>query len=69
MLEFARHSGIRCVIVATKADKLGKNELIKQTNLLMKQYELQEGEEFIPFSAMSKMGLERLHEIIEEIAG
>ena len=42
MLEFARHSGIRCVIVATKADKLGKNELIKQTNLLMKQYELQE---------------------------
>lgn len=69
MLEFARHSGIRCVIVATKADKLGKNELIKQTNLLMKQYELQEGEEFITFSAMSKMGLERLHEIIEEIAG
>lgn len=60
MLDYARQTGIPCVIVATKADKLKKNELAKQEALLKRAFDLTEEEDFIPFSAVTKAGLELL---------
>lgn len=67
MLEFARHLEERCVIIATKADKLKKNELAKQTSLLKKEFALREDERFIPFSAVNKTGLFELQDVMLEM--
>ena len=61
MLEYTRYYDIPRVIVATKADKLKKNELAKQTAVLKKGLALTEEERFIPFSAVTKQGLEELY--------
>ncbi|MBR0163347.1 MAG: YihA family ribosome biogenesis GTP-binding protein [Lachnospiraceae bacterium] len=58
MIEYARHLGKKVIVVATKADKLSKNELAKQTALLKKELQLEEDEPFVPFSALSKAGRE-----------
>ena len=60
MLEYARYYNIPRIIVATKADKLKKNELAKQTAALKKGLSLTEEEPFVPFSAVTKQGREEI---------
>ena len=60
MLEYARYYNIPRIIVATKADKLKKNELAKQTAALKKGLGLTEEEPFLPFSAVTKQGREEI---------
>ena len=67
MLDFARHIGKRVVVIATKSDKLSKNELAKQRGVLQKGLALEEGEALVFFSATAKTGREEIYEIIEQI--
>ena len=67
MLDYARHLGKRAVIVATKADKLKKNELAKQIPLLKKELSLRDSEPFIPFSALTKAGRDDLYALMESL--
>ncbi|MBQ6733607.1 MAG: YihA family ribosome biogenesis GTP-binding protein [Lachnospiraceae bacterium] len=67
MLDFARHIGKRVVVIATKSDKLSKNELAKQKGVLQKGLALEEGEALVFFSATAKTGREEIYEIIEQI--
>ena len=67
MLDFARHIGKRVVVIATKSDKLSKNELAKQKGVLQKGLALEEGEALVFFSATAKTGREEIYEIIEHI--
>lgn len=67
MLDFARHIGKRVVVIATKSDKLSKNELAKQKAVLQKGLALEEGEALVFFSATAKTGREEIYEIIEQI--
>ena len=60
MLNYARYYQIPRIIVATKADKLKKNELAKQTAALKKGLGLTEDEPFVPFSAVTKQGREEI---------
>ena len=60
MLEYARYYNIPRIIVATKVDKLKKNELAKQTAALKKGLGLTEEEPFLPFSAVTKQGREEI---------
>lgn len=62
MIDYARHLGKKVIVVATKADKLSKNELAKQTTLLKKELRLDADEPLIPFSALSKLGREDILE-------
>ncbi|MBR0092187.1 MAG: YihA family ribosome biogenesis GTP-binding protein, partial [Lachnospiraceae bacterium] len=67
MLDFARHIGKRVVVIATKSDKLSKNELAKQKAVLQKGLALEEGEPLIFFSATAKTGRDEIYEIIDQI--
>ena len=67
MLQYIRESGKDYVIVANKADKLGKTEIKKQLDMIRKTLEPDEGTEIIPFSAVRKTGVETLWARIEEI--
>ena len=64
MLDYARQTGIPRVIVATKADKLKKNELAKQTSVLKDAFALADDEAFVTFSAVKNTGQDVLYETI-----
>ena len=67
MLDFARHIGKRVVVIATKSDKLSKNELAKQNSVLQKGLALEADEPLVFFSATAKTGREEIYEIIDNI--
>ncbi len=59
MLEWLKFYGHDIIIVATKADKLSKNEFFKQTQLLKKETGIA-ADKFIPFSSETKLGRDEL---------
>ncbi len=54
------------VIVATKYDKVSKNGRVKSDKLIRETLKLEESENFIPFSTITKKGKEEIYEIIKE---
>lgn len=60
MYEYLRYYGLSGLVVATKADKLSKNELAKNLAMIRRELELSEGETLIAVSALSKTGLDLL---------
>lgn len=60
MLRYARYYNIPRIIVATKADKLKKNELAKRTAALKQGLALADDEPFLLFSAITKQGREEI---------
>jgi len=66
MLEYIRGSGRKLVVVANKADKIGRSEVKRHTDLIRSTLGLEEGTEIIPFSALKKTGVEALWRRIEE---
>lgn len=65
MLHYARYYNIPRIIVATKTDKLKKNELAKQTAVLKQGFGLTEEERFVLFSAATKQGLDELYSCLQ----
>lgn len=59
MLNWIRYHGYKIVIVATKADKLTKNELRKNEMIIKETLEIKD-EEFNFFSSTAKVGREEL---------
>jgi len=66
MINWLRHHNRQIIIVATKTDKLNRNELNKNTSALKKALELKPHEPFVPFSINNDTGKLSLW---EEIAG
>ncbi|MCX7904674.1 MAG: YihA family ribosome biogenesis GTP-binding protein, partial [Caloramator sp.] len=66
MLNFIRHSGKKLVVIATKIDKLSRNELVKNINMLKRELQLTEQDYFIPFSSLKRIGKEELWKVFEE---
>lgn len=69
MLEWMRNSGKDVVVVATKADKLSKNEMMKHVPMVKKALKLTPNDKFIAFSSQTKQGKEELWEIIKSACG
>ncbi|MCX7950332.1 MAG: ribosome biogenesis GTP-binding protein YihA/YsxC [Clostridiales bacterium] len=69
MLEWMRNSGKDIVVVATKADKLSKNEMMKHVPMVKKALNLTANDKFIAFSSQTKQGKEELWEIIKTACG
>ena len=67
MDRWIREQGFRPVIVATKADKLGKNEKAKALRLIRGTMELEKEDILIPFSAETKEGREEIYRILQEL--
>lgn len=66
MYEWIRHSGCRTVIIATKSDKLKRSQLAKQLRLIRQGLGAGSDTPVIPFSALSKAGVEEIRGQIEE---
>lgn len=65
MLDYIVASGRDVVVVATKADKIGRSEYKKQMDLIRTCLELDEKTPVIPFSSMKRIGIEEVWETIE----
>lgn len=65
MYNFLKYYNLRITIVATKYDKVTKNNRVKQDKLIHDTLKLEENESFIPFSTITKKGKEEVFEIIE----
>ena len=68
MYEWILKQGFEPAIIATKADKIKRSQLQKQTRLIRDGLGLKENGIIIPFSAETKQGLDKLWEIIDPIA-
>lgn len=65
MFEWMKATGSRLVVVATKADKLTKNQMFKNISMIKKSLSLGPEDIFIPFSSETKQGREELWEAIK----
>lgn len=66
MYNFLKYYNNKVTIVATKYDKVGKNARSKQDKLIADSFELQEEDNIVCFSSVTKKGREEIYNIIEE---
>ncbi|MEE0966119.1 MAG: ribosome biogenesis GTP-binding protein YihA/YsxC [Bacilli bacterium] len=64
MYEYAKYYDIPVVVVATKEDKLRRNDLIKNEKLIKKTLNFDENDYFVRFSSLDKKGIEQAWDII-----
>lgn len=67
MYDYLRHYGLDGVVVATKADKVSRDEMVKNVSKIRKVLKLSAEDVVIPVSALKRTGQELLLEEIEKI--
>lgn len=67
MYRFIKHYGYDCTVVATKSDKLTRNQLSKNLIMLKKALNFKEEDQLLTFSSLSKQGKEELLENIGRV--
>ncbi len=65
MYNFLKYYNLNITAVATKYDKITKNNRLKQDKLIKETLKLNEEENFIPWSTITKKGRNEVLEIIE----
>lgn len=65
MYEFLKYYNLKVHIIATKYDKVKKSNRDKQNKIIRETLKLEEGEDFITFSTITKKGKEEVYEILE----
>lgn len=65
MYEYLRHFGLDGLVVATKADKVSRNELQKCLKVIRKTLNLSSEDIVIPVSALKRTGYQELLDVIE----
>ena len=66
MIEFLRESGLPFMVVLTKADKLSKQQCMKQTAMLRKQLQLDKDIPMLAVTSESGTGINELRVIINQ---
>lgn len=67
MYEYLRHYGLDGLVVATKADKISRNQMAKQMKLIKQTLGLSSEDVVIPVSALKKTGYQELLDEMERI--
>lgn len=67
MYDFLKYYNLKIKIVATKYDKVSKNNREKQNKLIKDTLKLPKEEEFIPFSTVYKTGRDEVYQVIKEL--
>ena len=67
MFDWICSQGFEPIIIATKSDKLGKNDTPKAVKLIRETFGLDKNDTLIPFSAENKSGREDIYRLLEEI--
>ncbi|MFA5602345.1 MAG: ribosome biogenesis GTP-binding protein YihA/YsxC [Bacilli bacterium] len=65
MYNYLKFHNLPVTIVATKVDKVGKNQYYKQRKMLMDTLDIVVGDDFITFSSVTKAGKSEIHDKIE----
>lgn len=65
MYEWIVYNGFKPVIIATKLDKIKRSQKDKQLKLIRTGLNVQEGTRIIPFSSVTKQGLEEIWALME----
>lgn len=65
MYDWIIHNGFHPVVVATKYDKLKKNEIPKAKKLIRETLSMGEEDILIPFSSETKFGREEIYRLLE----
>ena len=67
MYSYLKHYGLDGIVVATKSDKISRNQLQKNLSVIRKTLEMGSDDLIIPVSALKREGHEKLLEQIEEL--
>ncbi|MCD7839873.1 MAG: ribosome biogenesis GTP-binding protein YihA/YsxC [Erysipelotrichaceae bacterium] len=67
MYDYAKYYEIPVILVATKEDKLKRNDLKKNEKLIKETLDFDHKDVFIPFSALKKTGIDSLWEAIFQL--
>jgi len=67
LYQWLQHYGLDGVVVATKADKISRNQLRTQMNLIRKTLGMSQDDIVLPVSSLKKTGYEDLWSVIEQI--
>lgn len=67
MYKFLKYYNLPVTIVATKYDKVNRSVRVKQDELIKKTLNPALGDEIVNFSSVTKVGKERIYEIIDNI--
>jgi len=69
MYDYLRYYGLDGVVVATKADKVSRNQIPKQIKMIRQTLRLEKDDNVIPVSALKRTGYEELLDVIEGLLG
>ena len=69
MYEYLRYYGLDGIVVATKADKVSRNQIPKQIKQIKQALRLGKDDVVIPVSALKRTGYEELLDVIEGLLG
>lgn len=67
MYDYLRYHGLDGIVVATKADKVSRNELNKNISVIKKTLKLGADDVVVPVSSLKKTGVEALLDVIEGV--
>ena len=67
MYNFLNYHNLPVTIIATKVDKISKNDREKQINLLKEELEIKDGDNLVLFSSKTKLGKTEIHNEISKI--
>lgn len=67
MYSWCVREGFNPIIIATKSDKISRQQRQRQTSVIRKKLQCVEGTPIIPFSALNKEGREEIWEYIDDM--
>lgn len=67
MYDWIIQRGYKPIIIATKADKINRSQLAKQQKLICETLNVEPDSLILPFSALTKQGLDEIYELIDHI--
>lgn len=69
MYEYMKYYDMPVIVIATKEDKLKRNELKKNKQKIMEKLKFDENDYFIPFSSLKKLNVELVWNTIWQLLG
>ncbi len=67
MYSWILSNGFSPIIIATKADKISRNQLPKHVKMVKEGLKVEKGTVVIPFSAQTKQGRDEIYEVIDSL--
>jgi len=67
MYDYLKSYDIPCLVVATKSDKVSKNQHPKHLKVIKRALNIVEGDLFVPYSSETKHNIDVIYDILEQV--